>query len=109
MRVILREQGMPLIATNSNPRVRSDRPHQGFLFDMLDQGRNQLIRVLVTAKALHEHLDGNLRPRDRYVGRLIFDEHRKRIEAAASRKYDLTGVDDELEGQPLLLIKSVDL
>jgi hypothetical protein len=76
---------------------------------MLDKSKSQLVRILVTAEALHAYLDGNARPRDRYVGRMIFDEHRKRIEAVASRKYDLTGADDELDGYPLLLVRSMDL
>ena len=100
---------MPLAATGSEPGVRSERPHQGFVFDMIDEGKNQLIRVLVTAEALHGHLDNNALPRDRVAGREIFDRHRDRIEAAASRKYDTSGADDELDGQPLLLLQSMDI
>jgi hypothetical protein len=100
---------MPLAATASEPSVRSERSHQGLVFDMRDEGKNQLIRILVTAEALHGQLDRNARPRDRYAGREIFDQYRGRIEAAASKKYDAKGADDELDGHALLIVQSMDL
>jgi hypothetical protein len=100
---------MPLVATGWEPAVRFEWPHQGLLFDMLDEDQNQVIRSLITSEALHRHLDRSARPRDEFSGREIFDEHRGTIEAAASRKYDRRGTNDELDGRPLLLVLSMDL
>ena len=100
---------MPLVATGSEPAARPEWPHQGLLFDMLDEDMNQVIRTLITAEALHGHLDRSARPRHEFSGREIFDEHRGTIEAAASRKYDRRGTNDELDGRPLLLVLSMDL
>ena len=98
---------MPLFGNDSTPRLRSDRPHQGFLFEMTD-GSGTPVLVLVTALALEE-IDGNRKPPDQFSGRAILDANRRRIEEAASRKFDAQGTKETLEARPVLLVQSMDL
>ena len=98
---------MPLFGNKLAPRLRSDTPYPGFLFEMADKkGANVL--VLVTAHALAE-LDRNRKPFDQFSGREIFDANRHRIEKAASRKFDARGTNEVLDGRPVLLVQSMDL
>jgi hypothetical protein len=96
---------MPLRSLNSKVQVHSDP--EGLSFWMAAGERR--IRVFATFMSLHNELDGYSGPLDQFHGRKIFDEHRKKIEAAASRKYDAEGVQGELDGAPALVVTAGDL
>jgi hypothetical protein len=97
---------MPLTSVDWPEQV-SSQP-EGIMFWMKDQDEKP-VRVLVTKQALHHELDNYQQPIEQFGGRKIFREHRDRIEAAASKKYDEKGLEAELEGKPALWITSGDL
>lgn len=69
--------------------------------------KGSIVRVIVTAIGLHE-FDRYRRPQDPFGALDIFDEHRDRIEKAASAKFDTEGAEDE-GGEQVLVIGQMDL
>jgi hypothetical protein len=67
------------------------------------------VRVFVTYEALWQ-IDP-LQARDVHAALDLFKNNRERVEAAASRRFDADGTDDESkhEGRPTVTIRSNDL
>jgi hypothetical protein len=80
----------------------------GVIFWMTDDN-GAPVRVLVTKHALHTELDKYKLPVSGFNGHEIFEQHRDRIEQAASRKFDAEGVTGELDGKPALIVVQADL
>jgi len=96
---------MPLTTTDQ-PGVPDDG-RRAISFWMIIEGASP-VRVFVTYEALWK-IDPS-HPRDVSGAIGIFNENRKRIEAAASHKWDANGIDDgQYEGRPILIVRSEDL
>ena len=96
----------PLRTAPSRGRIHSNPG--GVSFEMTDEHLKP-VRVFVTLEALHHELDDNAGPIDQFHGLKIFKKHRQRIEEAAIQKFDAVGIEDVLDGQPALFIRSTDL
>jgi len=98
---------MPLRSLKDTQIYVNSQP-EGLGFWMADGERR--VRVFVTFEALHHELDNySTGPLDQFAGREIFDKHREKIEAAASRKFDAEGVQGQLNGAPALWVTAQDL
>jgi hypothetical protein len=97
---------MPLITT-----TRPAKPvKRGVGCWMANKGTSltELIWVVVTREALTQLNPSELPDRHLHV----FNEHRSKIEDAASEKFDSEGLDPEngtYEGRPVLMVRSDDL
>jgi hypothetical protein len=68
----------------------------------------QPVRVLITYEALAQFDPSQVR--DIEAALLVFDENRPQIEAAASMKFDASGIEPETyEGQPMIKLRTDDL
>lgn len=103
---------MPLLRTPGDPELDEARNMLGFWMREAGAfGPVEGVRVFVTLDALWAV--GRVEKRDLGSARDVFDQHRGRIELAASRRYDDPSgrpeVDELHEGRPVVVITSHDL
>jgi hypothetical protein len=96
-----------LKGTGSAPQAHSNP--DGLSILMLDVETDEAVRVFVYAPALHGTLDSyqGINDPSHHMG--VLQQHRQRIERAASDKYVKEGVIGELGGKPALWVQPSDL
>jgi hypothetical protein len=99
---------MPLNATDQPGNLDNSRMAIAFWMTIVGVESIEPIRVFVTYEALAQIDPSQLR--DAHGALETFDKHRTQIEAAASHKFDVDGVDDGTYGrQPILIVRSDDI
>jgi hypothetical protein len=99
---------MPLVTTGRPGIADSTRNAIGFWMTVDGVDPVAPIWVCVTYEALAQLAPSQ--PRDLAAALATFEDHRTAIEAAASKKFDIDGLDDsKQEEQPTLMMRANDL